>query len=579
VNSLTQTGRGAVRGRNIRAAMEGIVSTKRRPDRAVAFGLFLVVVGSVVFSAAPSHAAVVSGSPNAPVATALDGKVLLRWSPPAHLGSSPLNQYRVQVTQTKQVVTVPVNHLNTTIGKLVNGSPYTFTVSSHSAAGWSKPSAPSAKVYPTRPNIVLIMTDDQRWDSMAQLPATNARTWRRYTRAFVDEPMCCPSRAGTFTGRLPTHTKVQTNGDGSQLDVSKTFATMLHRNGYQTAFAGKYLNGYPFGRHAYKPPGWDKFYGMTGPLRYYDYTIVENGKDVTYGTSEADYSTDVLRNKIVGASKAFSPARPVLLDFAPNAPHRAGLLDPTPARRDTGSCANTTFPVPPSFNAYDTVSEPTWMAGEPLRDLTSVQRLERAMCETLRGADTAVSAIFNELAREGRLANTYVVFTSDNGYHFGEHRLLEKGDIYDESVRVPLLVTGPGVVSGTDARLTSNIDIAPTFLEWAGVTPPKNFFDGTSFAASARGVAKSGPTAILLRGCRTIAVPGGRGLCGGYETNMGMNWGLRTATWKYIEYPDGEKQLFDVVTDPYEMTNLAPDPAYAATITALHDRMVAMGGG
>ena len=559
--------------------MEGRVPRKRYRARAAACGLGFVVLASVILPATASQAAGVSGAPPAPVATALNGKVVLRWSPPSHSGTSPLNQYRVQITQTKKIITVPASHLSTTIGNLVNGTPYTFTVSSHSAAGWSRPSKASAKVFPTKPNIVMILTDDQRSDSMTQLPATNARAWRRYTRSFVDEPMCCPSRAGTLTGRLPTHTNVETNKDGSQLDVSKTFATMLHQNGYQTVFAGKYLNGYPFGRTGYKPPGWDKFYGMSGPLQYYDYTLVENGKSVYYGTGDAAYSTDVLRDKIIGASKAASPARPVLLDFAPNAPHRAGLLDPTPARRDVGKCANTDFPVPPSFNTYDTVSEPTWMAGEPLRDLTGVHRLEQAMCETLRGVDTAVTDIFNELAREGRLANTYIVFTSDNGYHFGEHRLLEKGDLYDESIRVPLLVTGPGVVSGTDARLTSNIDLAPTFLEWAGVAPPKNFFDGTSFAAGARGVAKAGPTAVLLRGCRTIAVTGERGACGGYETDMGMNWGLRTATWKYVEYPDGEKQLFDVVSDPYEMTNLAPDPAYASTLVTLHNRMVAMGGG
>ena len=565
--------------RRIRPAMEGKSVTKGRRHRASALSACLMVIASVALRAGPSEAAVVSSSPRAPVATALDGKVTLKWSAPIHSGSSPLNQYRVRITQTNKIITVPANHLSTTIGNLANGKPYTFTVSSHTAAGWSPQSAASAKVYPTRPNIVLILTDDQRWDSMSQLPVTNARAWHRFTNSFVDEPMCCPSRAGTLTGRLPTHTKVDNNVTGARLDASKTFATMLHQAGYQTAFAGKYLNGYPFGKNGYKPPGWDNFYAFKGPLWYYDYTLVENGKDVKYGGAPADYSTDVLSGKIIAASKAASPARPELLDFAPNAPHRAGLLNPTPAPRDIGVCANTVFPTPPSFNAYDTVSEPTWMAGELPKDPTIIHGLEQSMCETLRGVDDAVTAIFKELSREGRLANTYVVLTSDNGYHFGEHRLLEKGDLYDESIRVPLLVTGPGVVARNDARLTSNIDLAPTFLDWAGVTPPKNFFDGTSFAAAARGTAKSGPTAVLLKGCRTEAPPAGTGACGGYATNMGVTWGLRTATYAFVEYADGEKQLFNVVTDPYEMTNLAPDPAYAATITSLHNRIIAMGGG
>ncbi len=556
--------------------MDGTARSKGRRSRAGAFGLFVAVIASVLVPAHPTEAAVVSSAPTKLTATALDGRIVLRWSKPASPGNKPLDQYRVRVAQTGKVISVPSNRLTTTVGNLTNGTPYSFSVTSHSAAGWSKPSATTAKVYPTRPNILLVLTDDQRWDSLAQVPAVNAKSWRRYTRSFVDEPMCCPSRASTLTGRLTNHTKVDTLTSGAQLDVSKTFATMLHAHGYQTVFAGKYLNGYPFGKQKYKPPGWDKFYGLTGPLRYFNYTLIENGRRVAYGTDNTDYATDVLRGKIVAAIKSADPKRPLLLDFAPNAPHRAGLLDPTPARRHIGACANTDFPLPANFNAYDAVSEPTWMAGEPLRDVNAVKRMRRATCETLLGVDEAVITILNELRRTKRLDNTYVVFTSDNGYHFGEHRLMEKGDLYEESVRVPLLVSGPGVVAGSDARLTSNIDLAPTFLEWAKVAPPAKFFDGKSFAASARGVAKSGPAAVVLRGCRTIADSEAPGACGGYETNMGKNWGLRTARYKYVEYPNGEKQLFDIITDPLELTNLAPNPAFAATITSLHVQLVAL---
>jgi arylsulfatase A-like enzyme len=239
-------------------------------------------------------------------------------------------------------------------------------------------------------------------------------------------------------------------------------------------------------------------------------------------------------------------------------------------------CADTTFPLPANFNASDDVSEPAWMAGEIPKSADLAVRMRRATCETLRDVDRSVSAIFTELARTGRLANTYVVFTSDNGFHFGEHRLFEKGDLYEESVRVPLLVRGPGVVSGDDPRLTSNIDLAPTFLAWAHVTPPAHFFDGASFAASARGRKVPGPKGIVLRGCRTGSTPStGNSACGGNPTNMGKNWGLRTDRYKYVEYPDGYRQLFDLVADTGEVHNLAPDPAYASTLTALHDQLVA----
>jgi arylsulfatase A-like enzyme len=437
-----------------------------------------------------------------------------------------------------------------------------------------------AAAAPVRPNIVLILTDDQRWDSLDELPATNARSWRRYSRSFVDDPMCCPSRASTLTGRLPNHTKVDSLLEGPRLDERRTFATMLHAAGYRTVFAGKYLNGYPFTRGPYTPPGWDQFFGFDLATTYYNYTLVENHKRVHYGEQPDDYSTDVLTSKVVSAIRDAKQGQPLLVEFAPNAPHRAGFFDPVPAPRNAGVCADTPFPLPANFNASDEVSEPAWMAGEVPKSAALAVRMRRATCETLRGVDESITAIFDALTKAGRLANTYIVVTSDNGYHFGEHRLLEKVDLYDESVRVPLLVRGPGVVVGADGRLTSNVDLAPTFLDWAHVTPPTGFFDGTSFAASARGAKAARPAAVVLRGCRTGGTPStGNSACGGNPTNMGKNWGLRTARYKYVEYPGGYRQLFDVVHDPGEVRNLAPNPAYLTTLATLHKELVAMRAG
>jgi arylsulfatase A-like enzyme len=390
----------------------------------------------------------------------------------------------------------------------------------------SHAAAPRAASVSTRPNIVLILTDDQRWDSLGEMPATNARKWRRFNRSFVVEPMCCPSRASTLTGRIPSRTGVDTLLNGARLDERKTFATMLHAVGYHTVFAGKYLNGYPFGRGNYKPPGWDKFYAFNRSANYYNYSLVERGLSVRYGIQPDDYSTDVLTRKVVDAIATADRDRPLLVAFAPNAPHRAGLLDPIPAPRHAGACAATEFALPANFNARDLVSEPPWMAAELPKSAATAIRMRRATCETLRAVDDAVSAIFDELARVGRLKNTYIVVTSDNGYQFGEHRLLEKGDLYEPSIRVPLLVRGPRVRAGRDIRLTSNIDLAPTFLDWANVRPPAGFFDGTSFAASARGAKVAGPAAVLLRGCRTGGTPStGGAACGGHDGNMGKNWG------------------------------------------------------
>jgi arylsulfatase A-like enzyme len=389
--------------------------------------------------------------------------------------------------------------------------------------------------------------------------------------------MCCPSRASTLTGRIPSRTGVDTLVNGGRLDERKTFATMLRAAGYHTVFAGKYLNGYPFRRGNYKPPGWDKFYGFGPATNYYNYNLIENGKSVHYGIQPGDYSTDVLAGKVVDAIAAAKRDQPLLVEFAPNAPHRAGLLDPTPAPRHVGACATAEFVLPANFNAHDLVSEPPWMAAELPKSAATAVRMRRATCETLRAVDDAVSAIFDELARVGRLKNTYVVVTSDNGYQFGEHRLLEKGDLYEPSIRVPLLVRGPGVRAGRDPRLTSNIDLAPTFLDWAKVRPPAGFFDGTSFAASARGAKVVGPAAVLLRGCRTGGTPStGDAACGGHDGNMGKNWGLRTARFKYVEYRDGYRQLFDLATDPDEVRNIAPNPKYAKKMIGLHKQLVAL---
>ena len=425
----------------------------------------------------------------------------------------------------------------------------------------------------SKPNVVLIVTDDQRWDSLDQMPALAAAPgWARFSNAFVDEPQCCPSRAGIFTGRYPQHTGVETLRDGPKMNDKRTIATILHGAGYRTGHYGKYLNDYPFGRGLFTPPGWDQFVASAGAGDYYNYKLAENGHAVSYGSAPKDYKTDVLAamsRKFISTTK---PSQPFLLYLAFNAPHSDSKGRVLPAPGDRGSCAGRTYPEPPNLNVHDTVSEPSWMSAEQPVNAVNMQFQRAATCEALGGVDQAVMSILTELERTGRLENTYVIFTSDNGYAFGEHRLVGKGDLYEASVRVPLLVRGPGVQAGTVDRLTSNVDFVPTILDWARVRPPRHFLDGSSFASDLRGQpTEHEPQEVLLRGCRTQR--GGRNVCGGYHSNMGFNWGLRTATHKYIEYPDGYIQMFDLTSDPWEMTNPAADPAEAPLIADLHARL------
>jgi N-acetylglucosamine-6-sulfatase len=424
-----------------------------------------------------------------------------------------------------------------------------------------------------QPNIVLIVTDDQRWDSLDEMPGLNAEhEWARFSNAFVDEPQCCPSRASIFTGRYPQHTRVETLRDGANLDEKRTVATMLHDAGYRTGHYGKYLNGYPFGRGLYTPPGWNQFVASVGAGDYYNYKLNENGHSVSYGSEAKDYKTDVLAAMARKFIKTTKQSQPFFVYLAFNAPHVDSANRIVPAPQDRESCSGVAFQDAPNFNAYDTVSEPAWMDAEKPVNEANMQFQRASTCNTLRGVDNAVVSIVAELERADRLKNTYLMFTSDNGYAFGEHRLTGKGDLYEASVRVPLIVRGPGVQAASIDRLTSNVDLVPTILDWANVTPPRHFFDGSTFAGDLRGGGpQREPREVLLRGCRTQRGQGDD--CGGYRSNMGFTWGLRTTTHKYIEYPDGYVQLFDLTNDPWELTNLAADPTQAPLIGDLHTRL------
>lgn len=439
--------------------------------------------------------------------------------------------------------------------------------------------------------MLFILTDDQRWDSLDQMPLLDHRSdWARFSQAMVEEPQCCPSRAGIFTGRHTQHTGVDTLVTGFRMDDRLTVATMLHDAGYRTGFMGKYLNDYPFGRPHYVPPGWDRFEAYEGPTEYTDYSLNEQGVPREYGSNPGEYSTDVLVEKARQFIQDTDPARPFFVEVALNAPHfSGGGAPPQPPARHLRSCGSVDLPTPENYGARDKVSEPAWLAAAPSltpEQSTGFNIFRKATCQTLAAVDEDVQALLADLERQGRLADTYVVFFSDNGFSFGEHRIQGKGHLYEESIRVPLLVRGPGVRPGPVDRLTANIDITPTILDWAGVRAPDGFLDGRSFAGRLRGEPSDEPQEVLLRGCRTRAGPAttpaspgaaatseGGQECGGYPEDMGKNWGIRTPRYKLIEYPDGYVQLFDLQVDPYELTNRADDPGQAEVRTDLQARL------
>jgi arylsulfatase A-like enzyme len=447
----------------------------------------------------------------------------------------------------------------------------------------SRSSAPVV-VHTARPNIVFVLTDDQRWDTIGQMPwLSHQPGWATFTNSFIEDPQCCPSRATILTGRDTTHTGVQTLQDGAKLDERTTVATMLHAAGYRTGLFGKYLNGYPFDRGRYVPPGWDTWGAYIHSTLYYKYQLNENGKAVRYGSDPASYSTDVLSSMARRFITTTPRSKPLFLYLAYNAPHFVGYGWAQPARRDIGKCKSLAPARPPSYNLVDRSNSPRWLWGtKPQTDwIMDTQR--QAACEAMLDVDRQLASLVRTLRDTGRLDDTYLLFASDNGYHYGEHRLVGKGDLYEESIRVPLMAKGPGIAGRPIARLTSNLDWTPTMLDWAGVQAPKGFLDGQSFAGNLRGRGGTLPTAVLLRGCRTVMTPGGSSdqedsSCGGYPSGFGLAWGIRTARYVYVEYDDGSRELYDVSKDPYEIDDLAGRPAYAGVQRGLASELAARRG-
>jgi N-acetylglucosamine-6-sulfatase len=417
-----------------------------------------------------------------------------------------------------------------------------------------------------RPNIVLILTDDQSPDSIPHDPpvmpslqamlADPADHWIRFSNAFFNTPLCCPSRASILTGQYSHHTGVNTNFDGARLDESSTIATWLHGSGYFTGLIGKYLNGYPFGPDHYVPPGWDRWLvkkqGSQGTA-YYRYTVIDQGFPVYHGDGPANYSTDVLANAAVATIRAAPSDRPFFLEVATNAPHRPF----TPAPQDVGAYAGMAIPEPTSVGERDVSDKPAWVRKLlPMSPswLAQIHALHRRSFETLVDVDRLVVSVEDALKARGVLGNTVIFYLTDNGFSFGEHRWIGKSCEYEECLRTPFLVRYPEATPHVDPRLVSNVDIAPTIAELAGVRPPIPV-DGRSLVPLLQGTAVSWRTSVLSEYVGDRVIP--------------PWWEVHTEDFAYVELATGERELYDLTgvvgpADPLELTNRAGQPAYAA---------------
>ena len=403
-----------------------------------------------------------------------------------------------------------------------------------------------------QPNIIFVLTDDLDYASAQKMPQIRSQLIEKgisLEKTFVSHPVCCPSRATILTGLYDHNHNVLSNKppDGgfekfvSEGHEENSIAVSLQEAGYQTAFFGKYLNGYPAGDPTYVPPGWDEWYGKLDGQKLYNYSINDNGAEVSYGSETEDFFTDVLSNQATDFVQraASDPSKPFFMYVAPTAPHGPA----TPAERHKGAFSGEEAPRPPSFNEEDVSDKPSQIQNTERiteEEASEIDEYYRQRLESMLAVDEMVGSLVQELEKSGELENTFIFFTSDNGWEGGEHRIQKgKNQAYEESARVPLFVRGPGVPAGSKTeKLALNTDFAPTFADLAGTSFPA---DGRSLAPLLGGTeGSSWRTSVLLERLPTQR---------GYQA-------VRTETHKYVEYNNGEKELYDLRVDPYELNNI-----------------------
>lgn len=461
------------------------------------------------------------------------------------------------------------------------------------------PPAPATPTIGGRPNVILIVTDDLDTRAAAAMPNLQtllAAQGARCRRNFVTTPLCGPSRASLFRGQYAHNHGVITNtGDTGGFPAfhslgleASTIATWLHDAGYRTGLFGKYFNRYPkSARKNWVPPGWDAWAALLdgGENFYTDFSLNEDGHAVDYPAERGQYLTDVLATKATAfLRKSAAAGTPFFAYIAPYAPHAPA----TPAPRDAEAFAQVSAPRVPSFNEDDVADKPAWLQEHPLLTAEQIARIDerqRQRLRSLRSVDELIATLVGTLAESGQLDNSYLLFTSDNGFQLGEHRLpLGKQTAYEESIGVPLIVRGPGIpAAATVEPITLNIDLAPTIAEWCGVEPPA-FVDGLSLAPLLQGDLPTPWRHVALieefdAPRKLAATPEAATPAPEAESDDAENGeispaappsyrALRGNDLLYVEYGDGERELYDLAADPFELVNMV-DRADASTLEQL----------
>jgi N-acetylglucosamine-6-sulfatase len=443
-----------------------------------------------------------------------------------------------------------------------------------------------------RPNIVFVLTDDLSMNLVQYMPHVMQmeKDGATFSHYFVTDSLCCPSRTSILTGLYPHDSGVFTNGgsDGGfatflkKGDTQRTYAVALQKAQYNTALMGKYLNGYvpetsnvtPKG---YVPPGWSDWAAAGNGYPEFKYFLDQNHDVVHYGTAPKDYLTDVLsRFGTAFIAKSAGAKRPFVLESATFAPHAPYI----PAPRDANKFPTLNAPETPAFDKSDTVGNPPWLKPYPPlthQDVNEINHSFRKRVQSVQAVDRMIGDLEHEVAARGLTKSTYFVFSSDNGFHMGEHRMMPgKLTAFDTDIHVPLVVVGPGVKPGkTISDLAENIDLAPTFEQLAGA-PVSPSVDGASLVSLLLGQ-PTGPwrKGVLVEHHGPKPKPGDPDFQPPASGNPPSYEALRRENSVYVEYVDGEHEFYNTLTDPYELRNIYGS-LNAATRAELHKELLAL---
>lgn len=407
------------------------------------------------------------------------------------------------------------------------------------------------------PNIIFILTDDLSVREMKHHPKLRNMIGGKEGAeldGFTTNSLCCPSRASILTGTYTHNNNVKANKapaggryrfwkEGHEKD---SLGRWMYRAGYRTSYIGKYLNGYTKG----KPVGWASWYGYSGYYkRQSSHPFFWKGKK-RYVKRGND--TDQMRRFAVREIKASKKTKkPLFLTVATNAPHSPSIY----SKKDSEDFSELKVPRTPAYRETDLSDKPKWVRERPpisKKKKASMDLMYRDRQRAMKSVTRLTDSVIQELKKTGELDNTYIVFTSDNGFRFGEHGIGQgKTTAYEEDIRVPLYVRGPGIPGPSKPQGPALlIDLAPTFLDWADASKPADI-DGRSLAPFLWETERNQRKAFLVEGYNDRE---------GYHHYVPTYRTLRGKDFSYTEYPASNgyngRELYDLNEDPYQLKNL-----------------------